>query len=151
MSINQFVTFKIGDNLLGINILDVREINRILDITPVQHTPDYVRGLVNLRGQTVTVFDLGVRLGLPPREITSESHNVILKSEPVGFLVDSIGDVVNADETEIKPPPANIGKIESEFVEAVVKQDKELLVVLSATKILGYKGPQLRRTVPKIT
>ncbi len=151
MSINQFVTFRIGDHLLGVDILNVREINRILDITPVQHAPDYVRGLVNLRGQTVTVFDLGVRLGLPPREITSESHNVILKNEPVGFLVDSIGNVVNADEAEIKPPPANIGKIESEFVEAVVKQDKELLVVLSATRILEYNGSPKRRTVPKNT
>lgn len=138
MSTQQFVTFRIDSNLLGIDILNVREINRILDITPVQHAPDYIRGLVNLRGQTVTVFDLGIRLGLSLREITAESHNIILKNDTVGLLVDSIGDVVNADETQIKPPPANIGKIESEFVDGVVRLDEKLLVVLSAQRVLEY-------------
>ena len=78
----QFVTFRIDGDLLGLDVLRVREINRILDITPVASAPDYVRGLVNLRGQTVTVFDLGIRLGLTPRFITEESHNVVLETPP---------------------------------------------------------------------
>ncbi len=136
---SQFVTFKVDDNLVGINILDVREINRVLDITPVQHSPDYVRGLINLRGKTVTVFDLGVRLGLAPREITSESQNIILKKEGVGLLVDSIGDVVETGDDDVHPPPANMREIEGEFVQGIVSLEEKLLVILAADKILEYK------------
>ncbi len=139
ISTSQFVTFKVDDNLVGINILDVREINRVLDITPVQHSPDYVRGLINLRGKTVTVFDLGVRLGMTPREITSESQNIILKKDGVGLLVDSIGDVVEAKDDDVHTPPANIRGVEGKFVQGIVSLEEKLLVVLSADKILEYK------------
>ncbi len=140
MALIQFVTFRIENNLIGINILHVREINRVLDMTPVQHSPAYVRGLVNLRGQTVTVFDLGVRLNLPSREITIDSHNIILKHDTVGLLVDSIGDVVDTHDEGIEPPPANMGGIDEELIEGVVKLEDELLVILSAEKILAYKA-----------
>ncbi|MFP5213899.1 MAG: chemotaxis protein CheW, partial [Acidobacteriota bacterium] len=93
MNTKQFVTFRINGSLLGLDVLTVREINRVLDLTPVPHAPDYVRGLINLRGRTVTVFDLGVRLGQPASAITEESHNVVLKHDSVGLLVDAIGDV----------------------------------------------------------
>jgi len=136
LSMKQFVTFRIGSDLFGIDVRSVREINRVLDATPVPHAPEYVRGLVNLRGQTVTVFDLGVRLGLPRREITGESHNVVLKGDLVGLLVDAIGDVLQCDESEIEPLPANTSSGEGKFIEAVVKLRDELLVVLSAARIL---------------
>ncbi len=139
MSISQFITFRLNDTLTGINILHVREINRVLEITPVQHSPAYVRGLVNLRGSTVTIFDLGVRLGIGPREITSESQNIILKKDTVGLLVDKIGDVVESDNDEIQMPPANIGGFESQFITGVVRLPNELLIVLSSDKILEYK------------
>ncbi|OQX26455.1 MAG: hypothetical protein BWK80_10385 [Desulfobacteraceae bacterium IS3] len=135
----QFVTFRIDMYLMGIDILAVREINRFLDITPVQHVQDYIRGLINLRGQTVTVFDLGVRLGLSARILTDNSHNIILKKDAVGLLVDCIGDVTEADEAEIEPPPANVAEIEEKFIAGVVKLDDELLVILSAEKILEAK------------
>ncbi|HHC25001.1 MAG TPA: chemotaxis protein CheW [Desulfobacterales bacterium] len=140
MKSRQFVTFGIDDYLLGIDILKVREINRVLDITPVQHARTYVRGLINLRGQTVTVFDLGRRLGLALRKIAEESHNIILKNDAVGLLVDSIRDVVVAQDDEIEQPPANVGGIEGKFIEGIVKLEKDLLVILSAEKILEYKA-----------
>ena len=136
MEFRQFVTFRIDDHLLGIDVLKVREINRISDITPIPHTPEFVRGLVNLRGQTVAVFDLGVRLGLPPRSITRESHNVVLKNDLLGLLVDSIGDVLQCEAGEVETPPANVGNIEGRFIEGVVKLRDELLVILSALKII---------------
>ncbi len=138
----QFVTFRADDHLLGIDILMVREINRLLDITPVQHARDYVRGLINLRGQTITVFDLGVRLGLPPLNISNSSHNIILKHEDVGLLVDSIGDVVPVRYDAIEQPPANVGGIESKFIEGVAKLASELLVILSEKKLLEYDNSQ---------
>jgi purine-binding chemotaxis protein CheW len=136
MSTKQFITFRLDDRLIGLDILKVREINRLLDITPVQHSPVHVRGLINLRGQAVCVIDLGTRLGLEPRTMTDLTHNVILKDEAVGLLVDSIGDVEEATGEEMEAPPANLGPIGTEFMECVVKLRDELLVVLSPDKIL---------------
>lgn len=140
MGARQFVTFKVDEDLLGIDVLMVREVNRVLDITPVPKAPDYVRGLVNLRGQTVTIFDLGICLGLPPREITDESHNVVLKRDLVGLLVDSIGNMVQCGELDVEPPPANVGNIKGKFIEGVVELDNELLVILQTKQILEYQG-----------
>ncbi len=140
MAIKQFVTFRIEDDLLGVDILRVREINRMLDITPVPKAPAYVRGLVNLRGQTLTVFDLGIRLGLPPRQITEESHNVVLKHHPVGLLVDSIGNIVQCDELEVELCPANADSIEEKFIEGVLKLEDGLLIILRTGKLLEYAG-----------
>ncbi|MBF0552507.1 MAG: purine-binding chemotaxis protein CheW [Deltaproteobacteria bacterium] len=139
MSARQIVTFRIDSRLMGIDIIKVREVNRVLEITPVQHAPNYVRGLINLRGQTVTVFDLGVRLGLEDRTIDDQSHNIVLQDDPVGLLVDGIGEVVQTEDDAIQPPPANVGGIAGDFIEGVVRLEEELLVVLSADKILKYE------------
>ena len=101
-----------------------------------------MRGLVNLRGSTVTVFDLGVRLGLAQREITPESQNIILKKDTVGLLVDKIGDVMETEEDEIQLPPANIGGIESRFITGILRLPDELLIIISSDKILEYKANQ---------
>ncbi len=128
-----------------------------MDITPVQKAPEFVRGLMNLRGQIVTIFDLGIRLGLKARTITAHSHSIVLKTEDelaavriredrddltsrediVGLLVDSIGDVVQVDEAEIDPPPANIGDIDGRFVSGVIKLKGVLLVTLNVGEILN--------------
>ncbi len=140
MATKQFITFRIDGHLTGIDVLRVREINQILDITPVPKAPAYVRGLINLHGQTLTIFDLRIRLGLPPREITEESHNIVLKHPPVGLLVDSIGNIVECDELEVEQCPANADSIEEKFIEGVLKLEDELLVILSAGKLLEYAG-----------
>ncbi len=77
----QYVSFRIGEHLFGINILTVREIIRNVDFTPVERAPEYVRGLLNLRGQIITVLDLGPSLGMPLREIGRDSRCVIIKTE----------------------------------------------------------------------
>ena len=123
-------------NLFGIDILKVREINRTLDITPVQHSPAYVRGLVNLRGQTITVFDLGTRLGLASREMTADSHNIILKEDAVGLLVDNIRDVLMAGGQQIEPLPFVPEGLDTNFIEGILKMDSFLLLVLSVEKLL---------------
>lgn len=142
---HQYITFKVNDYLGGIDILRVREINRFLEITPVPHASGYIRGLINLRGQPITVFDLGIRIGLGPRQITEETHNIIIKNEDVGLLVDSIGDVVEAKNYEIVPPPANLGGITREFIEGVVKFEDALMIVFSSEKILEHRPGENRR------
>ncbi len=153
---SQFSTFRLGDRLFGLDLMMIREINRILDITPVPHSRDHIRGLINLRGQIVTILDLGVRLGLPSREVSDESHNIILKTNAelaaanqssqkqfatsvdlVGFLVDAIGDVVEADDSAIEPPSANVSEAESQFLSGVIKTDMGLLVLLDIKEVLS--------------
>jgi purine-binding chemotaxis protein CheW len=136
----QFVTFRIDEDLLGIDVLKIREINPGLDITPVPRAPDYVRGLVNLRGETITILDLGIRLGLAPRDIAEASHNVVLRNHPVGLLVDSIGDMVECGELQVEAPPANVGSIEGKYIEGVVRLNSDLLVILKTEKIVEYDG-----------
>ena len=150
---NQYSTFRLGDRLFGLDIMMIREINRILDITPVPHARDHIRGLINLRGQIVTILDLGVRLGLPRLDIGEESHNIILKTNAelsaahcdkkfststdlVGFLVDAIGDVLEADDSSIEPPSANVSEAESQFLSGVIKTDAGLLVLLDIREVL---------------
>jgi purine-binding chemotaxis protein CheW len=137
MEARQFVSFRLAGRLLGLDIRQVREINRALDITPVQHAKPHVRGLLNLRGQIVTVFDLGERLGLGPQEITADTHNVVLKGDDVALLVDAVGESVEVAQGQIESPPANLGGIANGFIQEVVKMHDGLLVVLSVEKILA--------------
>ncbi len=153
----QFTSFRLGHHLFGLEVLLVREINQQMDITPVQHAPEHVRGLINLRGQIVTIFDLGIRLGLEERKISPHSHSIVLKTndelnivqkregrsdlttneDTIGLLVDEIGDVVEVNDSEIDPPPANVGEIDGRFLSGVVKLERELMVVLDVSEVLA--------------
>ncbi len=154
MSDRQYTTFYLDDHLFGVDILYVREISRQLELTPVHRVGNHVRGLVNLRGQIVTVLDLGVKLALEPREVSATSRNIILKTEGeldrqsihvdehlgtgtdvVGLLVDRIGDVVTVDESEIERPPANVGVVSGKYLSGVVKLDHGLLSILKVAQV----------------
>ena len=110
----QFSTFYVGDLLMGIDIQQVQEINRQVEMTGVPHAPEHVRGVVNLRGEVVTVLDLQIILGLGSTSVTGRSRNVIvdLNGEKTGLLVDRIADVVIAQSSEIESPPANVSGID---------------------------------------
>ena len=155
-STRSFVTFSVGKQLFGIDILLVREINRQLDISVVPQAPNYVRGLINLRGQIVTVLDLSLRLGRMEHPLSNQSHNIIIKNETelsllrdqqefanlstthdsVGLLVDSIGEVVSAEAGDIEPPPANMGLPDGQFVTGVLQLENHLLAILNVARIL---------------
>lgn len=139
-----YATFQSQERLYGIDILSVREIIRAFDITQVPRSGTHIRGLINLRGQVVTILDLAVRLGMPRPELTDQSHIVVLKplqvsgvpQDPVGLLVDNIGDVVEADAAATETPPANVNEVEDRFLSGVVKTDAGLLVLLNLTDLL---------------
>ncbi|HTN76014.1 MAG TPA: chemotaxis protein CheW [Pirellulaceae bacterium] len=138
----QLASFQIGDLLLGIDIHQVQEINRNLDLTPVPHAPDSVRGVINLRGEVVTVIDLRRVLGLPAVECTRLTRNVIVNNggEQVGLLVDCIADVVKSFVDDIDPLPENLGGLDHGFFQGVVKLEAGLLVILNVEQTLGVVG-----------
>jgi len=135
----EFVTFYVGNILIGADIRQVEEINRHVEVTVVPHAPDYVRGVINLRGAVVTVVDLRTILGLPTTELTGQTRTVVVRSkgEQIGLLIDRITDVVKARTVDIDRPPANIGGVEGRFFKGVHKLDAELLIILDIDAALA--------------
>ncbi len=136
---HEFATFYVGDSLIGIDILQVQEINRNLELTHVPHAPPCVRGVVNLRGDVVTVIDLRVVFRLPGRPIDGANRNIILScgEERIGLLVDRIADVVHAKSDEIDVPPANLLGLSGRFFSGVHKLENDLLLILNATSVVA--------------
>jgi len=131
-------TFYIGEALCGMDILMIQEINKHLKMTKVPQAQEYVTGILNLRGEIVTVIDLGIKLGLSSTRISEKTRNIIVnsKDEHVGLLVDSIADVVQADSDKVEPAPANIGGVKDKYFEGVFKTEKSLIGILNVEEVL---------------
>lgn len=128
----QLATFYLGDLRFGVDILEIQEINRERDMTEVPHTPRHVRGVINLRGEVVSILDLKCILALGEAACEKSSRNIILhgEGEPVGLMVDRLSDVVDIDLAEVEPPPANIAGVDARFMRGVFQLEDELLVLL---------------------
>ena len=135
----QWVTYRLGDETYGINVMQVQEVLRHTDIVPVPGAPEYVLGIINLRGNVVTVIDTRTRFGLDPAETTDSSRIVIIESDEqvVGILVDSVAEVVYLKSSEIDGAP-NVGTEESaRFIQGVSNRDGELLILVDLNKLLN--------------
>ena len=140
----QLVSFYLGDELFGIDILLVREVNPDTNIIPVPRSRKEICGLVNIRGQVILVADLAVLLGMEARTIKPDSHVIILKTtqefvrvfgktdsvkaedlsdKPIGFLVDHIGDVVSVLNKEIEPPPTHLDEGRSKLFTGIIRRE----------------------------
>jgi len=152
----QYVSFRKDQHLFGIDILFVREIIRSVDYTPVEKAPPSLLGLLNLRGQIITVIDPSLALGLEPSEITPDSRCIILKTsseierfvdkglvddalgaDAIGLLVDSISDVATAGEDGVDAPPANAHGLNTSNLSGVLKMEDDLLLVLGLNNLLS--------------
>lgn len=134
----EFSTFYVGGALCGINILNIQEINKHFEITRVPQAPEYIEGILNLRGRIVTIVDLGKKLGLAPVNKDKDNRNIIVNSEdePIGLLVDSISDVVLANQENIEPAPSNIGGVRGKYFQGVLKTEKQLIGILDIDEVL---------------
>jgi len=133
----QWVTYRLADETYGINVMQVQEVLRYTEIAPVPGAPSYVLGIINLRGNVVTVIDTRSRFGLPPSEITDHSRIVIIESEShvVGIMVDSVAEVVYLRSSEIDSAP-NVGTEESaKFIQGVSNRDEELLILVDLNNL----------------
>lgn len=154
MSQSQFVTFNVNDNRYGIDILRVREVLKQVSCSPVPGAHPSIVGLMNLRGQVVTVIDLAQRLDL---KTTDREMNtcVILKTDdelerqdllnrvegrigadPVGILVDDMGEVISVDSDDLEDPPAQMSEQERSLVDKVVMLEETLMTKLALEKVL---------------
>jgi purine-binding chemotaxis protein CheW len=138
-SATEMVTFYVQGLLLGIPIRQVREINRNVELTRVPQAPEFVRGVVNLRGDVATVIDLSRVLGMGSSVISDASRNVVIQSDEHlnGLLVDQVADIVSVPDHMITSPPANVQGIEGRFFRGVYALDRELVVILDLAEILS--------------
>ena len=135
----QCVTFRLDEEIYGINVMLVQEVLRITDIAPVPGAPGYVVGIINLRGNVVTVIDTRMRFGLPSREMDDSTRIVIIEAEKqtVGIVVDSVAEVVDIYSNEIESAP-NVGNDETaRYIEGVVSRGEELLILVDLNKLLS--------------
>ncbi|MGD8569370.1 MAG: chemotaxis protein CheW [Gammaproteobacteria bacterium] len=135
----RWVTFCLENEKYGINVMQVQEVLRVSEIAPVPGAPDYVLGIINLRGNVVTVVDTRKRFGLERRELDDSSRIVIVEAneQVVGILVDSVAEVVDLKVSEIETAP-NVGTEDSSrFIQGVANQDDELLIIVDLNKLLS--------------
>ncbi|PKM31556.1 MAG: chemotaxis protein CheW [Gammaproteobacteria bacterium HGW-Gammaproteobacteria-11] len=134
----QWVTFRLDNETYGINVMQVQEVLRHTEIAPVPGAPSYVLGIINLRGNVVTVIDTRQRFGLTPAPITDNTRIVIIEADKqvVGILVDSVAEVVYLRQSEIETAP-NVGTDESaKFIQGVCNKNNELLILVDLEKMM---------------
>jgi purine-binding chemotaxis protein CheW len=134
----QWVTFKLAGETYGINVMQVQEVLRYNEIAPVPGAPPYVLGIINLRGNVVTVIDTRHRFGLQSGELSDNTRIVIIEADNhvVGILVDSVAEVVYLRQSEIENAP-NVGNDESaKFIQGVCHKNGELLILIELDKLL---------------
>lgn len=134
----QWVTFRLAGETYGINVMQVQEVLRYSEIAPVPGAPAYVLGIINLRGNVVTVIDTRHRFGLESGDLTENTRIVIIEAEGhvVGILVDSVAEVVYLRQSEVETAP-NVGNDESaKFIQGVCHKNDELLILIELDKLL---------------
>jgi purine-binding chemotaxis protein CheW len=137
-TVHQLVTFRLKDETYGINVMQVQEVLRVSEIAPVPGAPGYVLGIINLRGNVVTVIDTRTRFGLSTGELDEASRIVIIESEQqvVGILVDSVAEVVELRQSEIDSAPNTGNEDSSRYIQGVASRDEDLLIVVDVNKLL---------------
>ncbi|ASP40563.1 chemotaxis protein CheW [Bacterioplanes sanyensis] len=135
----QWVTYRLENETYGINVMQVQEVLRYTEIAPVPGAPPYVLGIINLRGNVVTVIDTRLRFGLPSADTTDQTRIVIIEAENqvVGMLVDAVAEVVYLRQSEIETTP-NVGNDESaKFIQGVCHKNDELLILVELEKMMS--------------
>jgi purine-binding chemotaxis protein CheW len=135
----RWVTFRLDDEVYGINVMQVQEVLRVTEIAPVPGAPDYVLGIINLRGNVVTVIDARRRFGLMPREPDEASRILIIEAEKqvVGILVDGVAEVVDLRSSEVETTPSVGNEETSRFILGVCSRDDGLLILVDLDKLLS--------------
>ncbi|UVM48902.1 MULTISPECIES: chemotaxis protein CheW [unclassified Pseudomonas] len=135
----QWVTFKLDNETYGINVMRVQEVLRYTEIAPVPGAPSYVLGIINLRGNVVTVIDTRQRFGLGTVDVSDNTRIVIIEADKqvVGIMVDSVAEVVYLRQSEIETAP-NVGNEESaKFIQGVCNKNNELLILVELDKMMS--------------
>lgn len=140
---DQYLTFTLGDEEYGVDILRVQEIRGWDKATPIPNTPHYVKGVINMRGTIVPVIDLRERFGMASREYTQFTVVVLVKvisgdqERIVGLIVDALSEVYGITEEQLRPPPEFGAAIDTSFIRGLASIEEKMVIILDADKLLS--------------
>jgi purine-binding chemotaxis protein CheW len=144
--LEKYLTFVLADEEYGIEILRVREIIGFMDVTPVPQTPDFVKGVINLRGEVIPVIDLRVKFGMPEGEVTEETCIIVAEVKmngsqqarvQMGIVVDTVQEVLDIPASNISPAPEFGADIKTEYIQGMGKVDDEVKILLDIDRVLS--------------
>jgi len=149
----QYVSFSLGSELFAVEVLRAREILTLVPVTRVPQTPDYLLGVINLRGQVVPVVDMRLKLGLEAAEQTRDTCiivvEVLIDGEPVvvGALADAVREVLDLNADQIEPAPRLGSRLKTEYIQGMGKVDDQFLILLDIDRVLSAEDLQLVQEV----
>lgn len=134
----QFLTFNLAEEYYGVDILKVQEIKGYTNVTKIPNTPDYLKGVLNLRGTIVPIVDLRMKFGMGVTEPTSFTVVVVVnvRSRVMGFLVDAVSDVLDLNAKDIQPPPELGNTVDITFVAGIGNANDHLVTLLDIDRVL---------------
>ncbi|MDA3861845.1 MAG: chemotaxis protein CheW [Melioribacteraceae bacterium] len=134
----QLVTFRIGNEEFGFNIFQVKEINKMMNVTQIPNSIGAVKGVVNLRGSVIPIVSLREKLGFSELEYTTSTRIIVVeyKSNNIGFIVDEVNEVLRIESSIIESAPEMTTNIESAFISGIAKLESRLLILLDLDRIL---------------
>jgi purine-binding chemotaxis protein CheW len=145
----QVVSFKLGSEEYGVDIAQVQEINRMVAVTHVPRAPQFMEGVINLRGQLIPIIDLRARFGMPRAEHTKNTRIVVteIATKRVGMVVDSVSEVLRLPVEQIEAAPEMITGVDTEYIRGVGKIEDRLIILLDLAKIIsGSEKRELEST-----
>ncbi len=135
---SKYLTFKLAEEEYGVEILKVREIIKIMDITAVPRMPSYMKGVINLRGKVIPVIDLRLKFSLPELQHTDETCIIVVDvGMEVGIVVDTVSEVLDLPTSSIEPPPSMGGAVETDFIMGMGKVGENVKILLDIDKVLN--------------
>lgn len=135
----KYLGFRLDDELFGFELLSVREIIRMTDVTPIPRSPAFIRGIINLRGKIIPVVDLRKKFCLPMREDTDVTCIIVVDigNTETGVVVDRVAQVLSFDSKEIEVSPSFSGKGDTDYIQGIGKRDNKVVVLLDVAKIMA--------------
>ncbi len=149
MKAGKYLTFTLADEEYGIGILKVKEINGMIPITSVPRTPDFVKGVINLRGKVIPVIDLRLKFGMPAIDYTDRTCIIVVEIDAndmtiqIGIVVDAVSEVLNIKEEEIENAPSFGTSINMDYILGMAKIDSGVKILLDIDKVLSAKEIQV--------
>jgi len=137
----QLVVFSLGREEFAVEVTQVREIMRMEEITRMPKSPNFVEGIINLRGQIIAVVELAKRLNLEIGEKSSDTRIIVVEAEDikVGMIVDAVSEVLRVSADTMEPSPTLAIDVSATYLQGVVKQDNRLIILLDLTKVLSLQ------------
>ena len=139
----QYLTFQLGEEVFAVDVSHVREILEFTTVTKVPRTPDYMRGVINLRGSVVPVLDMRLKFGLSRTEKTVDTCIIVVEvffedeSTIIGALVDSVQEVLELEPDQIEPAPRIGTQLKTEFIKGMGKRDDRFIILLDIDKVFS--------------